>query len=383
VRRSADEALESRALRGSTVGSGFNELEELTEELDAIIPQDEEPEGTPPPAISMSSTARKPSPKPVSPRHTLANENQQSDHGQASSAILVVILGIFIKLVLQPPSSPLFGVGIVPHWVVILGCLVVLAVLLIGAGNVVQIFNEWRSHPPLGLRVPLTDTELSMRTINKFANSAQVREKGLKILQYVLRGSSYSALFSAATSSHLKGLSKTISVARRFFKFCRWVKHFEDVDEATTQKNPTMRALLVLRIGANSGADWAEDVCSLERMGILPKDTLSAEFLLLAEYCQLVLALVEVVVTAVKVRKEKAVVGLARAAGAAGPNMQVQRRALALVRLELLKFVSDIGKALYDCELRFAHEGIFIGCALFSALLSTHKNMVKVLKTVK
>ena len=49
-------------------------------------------------------------------------------------------------------------------------------------------------------------------------------------------------------------------------------------------------------------------------------------------------------------------------------------------RLELVKFVSDIGKAIYDCELSFAHEGVFIGCALFSALLSTHKNMVKVLK---
>ena len=51
-----------------------------------------------------------------------------------------------------------------------------------------------------------------------------------------------------------------------------------------------------------------------------------------------------------------------------------------MVRLEMCKFVSDLGKAFYDCELAFAHEGIFIGCALFSALLSTHKNMVKVLK---
>ena len=51
-----------------------------------------------------------------------------------------------------------------------------------------------------------------------------------------------------------------------------------------------------------------------------------------------------------------------------------------MVRLEMCKFVSDLGKAFYDCELTFAHEGVFIGCALFSALLSTHKNMVKVLK---
>ena len=57
-----------------------------------------------------------------------------------------------------------------------------------------------------------------------------------------------------------------------------------------------------------------------------------------------------------------------------------QRRKLALMRLELVKFVSDLGKAIYDCELPFAHEGVFIGCSLFSAVVSTHKNMVKVLK---
>ena len=42
-------------------------------------------------------------------------------------------------------------------------------------------------------------------------------------------------------------------------------------------------------IAANFGADWAEDVCSLERVGILHSlklGTLSHEFLLFAEYCQ-------------------------------------------------------------------------------------------------
>ena len=64
----------------------------------------------------------------------------------------------------------------------------------------------------------------------------------------------------------------------------------------------------------------------------------------------------------------------------AHPQLVKQQRKLALVRLELVKFVSDVGKALYDCEFSFAHEGVFICCSLFSALVSTHKNMVKVLK---
>ena len=141
-----------------------------------------------------------------------------------------------------------------------------------------------------------------------------------------------------------------------------------------------MRLFLWVRILANFGADWAEDVCSLERMGFLPAGTLSVEFMLFAEYCQLVLAVVEVVVTKARETKEKHVFDLARSVGASSTELTKLRRKCAMVRLEMCKFVSDLGKAFYDCELRFAHEGVFIGCALCSALLSTHKNMVKVLK---
>eukprot|EP00966_Prymnesium_polylepis_P318833 7363622-Prymnesium_polylepis.1 len=202
------------------------------------------------------------------------------------------------------------------------------------------------------LCVPITDASFDIDTANKFANSCQVREKGLKILQYVLRLGAYTDVVPAASKA-LKGLSKTTSIARRFFKFCRWVKHFEDLAEAKDEKDFVMRVQLFIRVAANFGAgaraaalprrgpfaretartdtatrsldlsapppharlrralvtprcaDWAEDVCSLERIGILPKGTLSVEFMLFAEYCQLVLALVEVSVTSAKLRKEE------------------------------------------------------------------------------
>ena len=141
-----------------------------------------------------------------------------------------------------------------------------------------------------------------------------------------------------------------------------------------------MRACLYLRLFANIGADWAEDVCSLERIGFLPKGTLSVEFMLFAEYCQLVLALVEIFVTSVRARAEQQVTEATEQIGGDAKTLLKQQRKLTMVRLELIKFVSDVGKALYDCELSFAHEGIFIGCSLFSAVVSTHKNMVKVLK---
>ena len=269
-----------------------------------------------------------------------------------------------------------------PNWLLIILCLMSTAVCLLGTRTVEQIWASLSSPRGGGtFLVPLTDAPLDMTTCNKFANSCQVREKGLKIVQYVLRGSAYSGLLPKALSKQLKDLSKTTSIARRFFKFCRWVKHFEDLAEAKEEKSAFMRALLYIRIAANFGADWAEDVCSLERIGFLSKGTLSVEFMLFAEFCQLALALVEIGVTSVKARKEQEkTAAIACAPGSATKDVVKQQRKLALTQLELVKFVSDLGKAIFDCELPFAHEGVFIGCSLFSALVSTHKNMFKVLK---
>lgn len=276
----------------------------------------------------------------------------------------------------------------VPHWATILICLLSTALLTLGVDTLLEVINQLAARkPPRGYerdfltRVPCTDMSFGTALVNKVANSTQVREKGLKILQYVLRGSAYSGLLSKDLSKQLKTLSKTTSIARRFFKFMRWVKHYEDLAEAHEQKDVVMRILLYIRIAANFGADWAEDVCSLERIGILRAGTLSVEFMLFAEYCQLVLALVEIFVTAVRARKESELTKLAIQAGdVTDKKLLAQERKLALTRLELVKFVSDVGKAIFDCEFSFSHEGIFIGCSLFSAIVSTHKNMVKVLK---
>jgi len=273
------------------------------------------------------------------------------------------------------------------HWSVIVACLWTTAALLLGLDNLRPLVLAYQARRDASWkRVPLTDAVYGQETLNKLANTAQVREKGLKILQYVLRGSAYCALFDKETSKHLKTLSKSTSVARRFFKFFRWVKHFEDLAEAKAEQGRVMRGLLFLRVAANFGADWAEDVCSLERVTILPKGTLSVEFMLFAEYCQLALALVEIFVTSVRAHKELELTTLAEAAPVdpsdrvSEKKLVAQQRKLALVRLELIKFVSDVGKALFDCELSFAHEGVFIGCSLFSGILSTHKNFFKIHK---
>jgi len=290
--------------------------------------------------------------------------------GPSNEMVLSVLAVLF---------SVLVGAG-VAHWVLLLCFLVSSALLLLGAQNAAEMWTDFRlQYDGDGrLCVPITDASFDIDTANKFANSCQVREKGLKILQYVLRLGAYTDVVPAASKA-LKGLSKTTSIARRFFKFCRWVKHFEDLAEAKDEKDFVMRVQLFIRVAANFGADWAEDVCSLERIGILPKGTLSVEFMLFAEYCQLVLALVEVSVTSAKLRKEEEKTAKVTAGGAPKDILK-QGRKLALTRLELVKFVSDIGKAVVDCELRCGHEGVFIGCSLFSALVSVHKNMFMVCK---
>jgi hypothetical protein len=318
------------------------------------------------------------------PSSTVPQPKQHAGRRPSRLLISEYMLGALIL----PLYSMVIALSDAPNAFALVSMLTTTAVFLLGIGNVDRILRSllFRRGRPADdtapwLRVPLTDSLVNLSTLNKFANSCQVREKGLKILQYVLRIAAYSALLPAGLSKDLKTLSKTTSIARRFFKLCRWIKHFDDFKDAKEEQRSYMKVLLWARIAANLGADWAEDLCSLERIGMLPKGTLSVEFMLFAEYCQLMLAIVEIIVTSVKAREAHyATEELMQQSGAKPASIIKQQRSLAMVRLELCKFVSDIGKAVYDCEFPFSHEGVFIGCALFSALVSTHKNMVKVLK---
>ena len=280
-------------------------------------------------------------------------------------------------------DAALFGIALSVSAALVLGvigeravalpvCLISLALALLGVGNVMdfrasrtavrgQVRSSW-------MRVPLTDAKLGLEQMNRFANSCQVREKGLKIVQYLLRLGAYSMLLPPSVADRCKALSKTTSMSRRLFKFCRWVKHFDEFFAARTEQRRSMRALFFLRGCANLCADWSEDVCSLERIGLLPTGTISREFQLVAEYCQLALAFVEVSISAVMVSKQQQVATLvtekSEDSTGDGSNMLKAYRQLAMLRLELIKFVSDIGKAVHDCELHFSHEAVFIGNCL-------------------
>ena len=206
----------------------------------------------------------------------------------------------------------------IPKHFFIIACLVTTALLIVGIEQTVKIFQDHLARDVYRdasnfrkIRVPLTDFPFGATMVNKLANSTQVREKTLKCCQYIFRGLAFSGCLSSTMTKNCKQLSKATSIARRFFKFGRWIKHFEDLEEAREQLDGTLRFLLYFRIAANFGADWAEDVCSLQRIGVLPDGTLSISFMLFAEYCQLALALVEILVTGVRARKEAEVTVLA------------------------------------------------------------------------
>jgi len=348
--------------RNSSLASVLNELDKI--KLDFEL----EPEKT----NQKEQSPQKAAPAPALP-----------DVANASAATLPMFDAAMFGVALSVGPALVFGytdASAIALPVFLIG----LALALLGATTLEDVLSPPRSGGGIAIswtRVPLTDVTFSLEIANKFANSTQVREKLLKIVQYMLRLSAYSGLFPPPVAAHLKTLSKTTSIARRFFKFCRWVKHFDELAAARIERDHKMRILFVLRGCANLLADWSEDICSLERIGLLPSGTLPIEFQLAAEYCQLALALVEVSVSAVMIGKQRLIVLMVEEKTTGSANWSgvlKAERQLAMLRLELIKFVSDIGKAVYDCEFFFAHEGVFLACALFSALLSTHKNMVKV-----
>lgn len=222
----------------------------------------------------------------------------------------------------------------------------------------------------------MSDKVIDLKAAGSLASNAQTREKALKIVQYSAKLIAYlmAKKFGAATdySKHLEALSKNLSTARRFFKFFRWVKHFEDIADAREEKTPYFKRLLFLDIAANLAADLSEDFTSLEKVGILRKGTLPARTEYYSNWCQLVLACVEICVAYVKAK---------RAQEKCGPDasVSVQRKSI-LANLELSKFAADLIKAFWDCELRFASEFAFCISGLWAALVSTHKYAIKVLK---
>jgi len=244
--------------------------------------------------------------------------------------------------------------------------------------------EEWAkvedSAPSKALQIflPLSDKCLDLGGLNIALSSAQTREKSLKILQYSARLAAYFLMQSARESlaawgKHCEALGKQLSTARRFFKFLRWFKHFEDIKDARAEKSGGFKKILYLDIACNLAADISEDFTSLEKVGILRKGTLPKRTEYYSNWAQLVLAVVEIVASWVKAKRARE----KSSAPDAAPATHQKKR---LAELELSKYLADLVKAFYDCELSFASELAFILSGLWASLVSTHKYALKALK---
>jgi len=207
---------------------------------------------------------------------------------------------------------------------------------------------------------------------------AQSREKGLKILQYLFK--SFEVAWRKADNEKRKAISdhsakvaKTLSTARRFFKFCRWLKHFGDIADARAEKAVLVRRLMFFDIFANLSADISEDITSVEKVGIIPKGILPKRWEYYANWTQFALVFVEIPMAFIKFFRCRAKLAL-------DPTNSSLRHKEMLQGFECMKFLSDVGKACWDVELSFANEKVFCFCGFFSAIISTHKYMVQKLK---
>lgn len=226
----------------------------------------------------------------------------------------------------------------------------------------------------LALKLPLSDKAVDFKALVTLLSSAQTREKALKVLQYWAKFLAYFLQRGSKDASvwgkHWEALAKNLSTARRCFKFLRWLKHFEDLADAKAEKSAPVQSLLLLDVACNVVADVSEDITSLEKVGILKKGTLPKRMEYYSNWCQLVLVVVEIVVSHVK---------YSRAAKSTSDSLAAQRKTR-MAGLELSKFYADMVKACWDCELSFASEFAFCCSGLWAALVSTHKYALKAVK---
>jgi hypothetical protein len=227
--------------------------------------------------------------------------------------------------------------------------------------------------------LPLSNgKQLHVDNLIVLISHAQSREKALKIWQYLFKSFEVAWRKSEnekrkAISDHSAKVAKTISTARRFFKMCRWFKHFGDIADARAEKVGFVRRLMFLDILSNLSADISEDITSVEKVGIIPKGILPKRWEYYANWCQMALVWVEIPMAFIKFFRCKAKLAL-------DPTNSSLRHKTMLQGLECTKFCSDVGKAVYDVELSFASEKVFCFCGFLSAVISTHKYMVQKLK---
>mmetsp|Transcript_5289 Transcript_5289/g.7441 ORF Transcript_5289/g.7441 Transcript_5289/m.7441 type:complete len:242 (-) Transcript_5289:124-849(-) len=227
------------------------------------------------------------------------------------------------------------------------------------------------------LKLPLSDKVVDLKAFCQILASTQAREKALKFIQYTAKLLAYFLLKGAGNApdlgAHFKQLAKNLSMARRCLKFIRWFKHFEDIADAKAERDPSFQSWLYLDVVVNVVADVTEDVMTLEKVGFIKKGILPKRMEMITAWCQLKLAVVEIVVTHVKAKRAQDKASLA------GASLEVKRKSI-LTYMDLSKYYADLIKAFWDCELSFSSELAYCLSGMWAGLCGAHKYSLKVVK---
>ena len=213
--------------------------------------------------------------------------------------------------------------------------------------------------------------------------STDVREKGLKVVQYAAKLLHYylsRANPSDPNAKRAKAVSKWLSTGRRLMKLLRWIKYFGDLEDAEKEEVPALSTAMYVAFGAGVFADTLQDALTLEKIGVLKKGTLPPTFERYANSAELIVAVIGITTSVFKVSRGQAKVATAiRECKAEKTNSAAQK--VFLAQLGLIKNACDTVRSVDDLELAGDLTlGVGLVCGLMSGALSGY---TKVLKAVK
>ena len=228
----------------------------------------------------------------------------------------------------------------------------------------------------------LVDATATLSTLAApLAAHIELREKTLKVVQYVAKLIAQLLSPDGASATRLRSLAKHLSSVRRLIKLLRWVKYGQDYLDAQREPKEPMRRLLLFEFGLNLSVDVMQDAVTLEKVGAIPKGVIPKWLEKLADRLDLLLCVVDVVLASVKVsRLQDFVEDCRRGAGegkAPAPESEARRK-LALQKAALVRYVCDTLQCLHDAR-SWPPEPVAHACAVVSAAVAVNDKTLKAL----
>ena len=229
---------------------------------------------------------------------------------------------------------------------------------------------------------------------SKAMASTDVREKGLKVVQYGAKLVHYYLSRIDATdpdAKRAKGVATWISTARRCMKLLRWLKYFGNLKDAEQEKVPALSTAMYANVAAGVFADTLQDAITLQKIGVLKKGTLPKGLERKAAWAELFVAVIGIVTSYAKVARAqvRVTVGVADLKlkkqqderGAWKVSATAVKKHAGKVfdgQISLVKSACDTVRSVDDLELvGDLTLGVGLVCGLMSGALSGYQKVLK------